>query len=195
MYKFSRVKENAAGVEAARAEASGSSPARSEALAKLLASCGDVLAEALDASHGHEVTDQSVFRGHAAKYEEEYLQDMKALGVRPAHVLTRVTEYIPEIIAYIERIIANGYAYTTDGDVYFDTVSFQREHNYAKLAPNAVGTSAAEEGEGALATGVGKRHPNDFALWKSSKAGEPVWPSPWGGGRPGWHIECSAMAG
>ena len=86
--------------------------------------------------------------------------------------------------------------------MYFDTASFSKTHSYAKLVPWAAGdTKLLEEGEGALAAGVAsgvgvsdKRNVNDFALWKKSKEGEPRWPSPWGEGRPGWHIECSVMA-
>jgi len=105
-----------------------------------------------------------------------------------------------EIIAYVEKIIGNGYAYATpDGSVYFDVAAFHgsKGHAYAKLCPWSAGNAAfLEEGEGALGARLtGKRDPRDFALWKASKAGEPQWPSPWGPGRPGWHIECSAMAG
>ena len=121
---------------------------------------------------------------------------MKALGVRPPDVLTRVTEFIPEIVTYIEKIISNGLAYATpSGDVYFDIRAFQKEHAYRKLSYNAATTAEQlAEGEGALSSGDGKKHENDFALWKASKPGEPAWESPWGGGRPGWHIECSVMA-
>lgn len=90
------------------------------------------------------------------------------------------------------------FRYESKGSVYFDTVKFDNSENhyYAKLLPEAFGDSKAlAEGEGELSEGQEKRNPTDFALWKTSKPGEPVWESPWGLGRPGWHIECSAMAG
>jgi len=127
---------------------------------------------------------------------------MAALGVREPDVVIRVTEYIPQIVDYISGIIDNGYAYARgSGSVYFDTTGFKSKghYDYRKLKPG-VDTTAEEmaEGEGALAstttTRTEKRHPNDFALWKASKPGEPSWESPWGPGRPGWHIECSVMA-
>lgn len=117
----------------------------------------------------------------------------------PPSVLTRVSEYIPENIEYVEKIVNNGYAYESNGSVYFNTVKFDQssEHYYCKLKPEAFGDSKAlEEGEGALAdSGSEKLNITDFALWKRSKSGEPAWDSPWGKGRPGWHIECTAMCG
>jgi cysteinyl-tRNA synthetase len=155
----------------------------------------DVLSKKLDDAKGASVTDQQIYREHTAKYEQEFLADMVALGVRPANVLTRVTEYVSEIIEFVQKIIKNGFAYETEGSIYFDVTAFQRSHNYGKLAPWAVGNeNIAAEGEGALAGNAsGKRSNGDFALWKASKPGEPRWQSPWGEGRPGWHIECSAM--
>jgi cysteinyl-tRNA synthetase len=99
-------------------------------------------------------------------------------------VLTRVSEYVPEIVSFCEKIIENGYAYELDGSVYFDTVKFNGTdgHNYAKLAPWSAGNvKLVQEGEGDLsANNNGKRCPSDFALWKKSKSGEPFWESPWG---------------
>lgn len=161
----------------------------------LLRVAGDWVAERLDKEQGASVTDPAVFRGHAAKYEREFLEDMDALGCRRPDVLTRVSEYVPEIIAYVQQIISNGMAYEANGSVYFDTNSFRAcGHTYGKLNPWAVGSATlAAEGESNFETSE-KRSPQDFALWKAAKPGEPSWESPWGQGRPGWHIECSAMA-
>jgi cysteinyl-tRNA synthetase len=171
-------------------EALGSNP--SITTDAILALAGDALAIQLDTELKHTVADPSIFRGHAAHFEKAFLEDMATLGVRPPTVLTRVTEYIPEIVSYVEKIVANGMAYVSpEGSVYFDTQSFRSQgHTYGKLNPWAVGSALAAEGE----PGGDKRHPSDFALWKAAKPGEPTWDSPWGAGRPGWHIECSAMA-
>ena len=170
---------------------------------ELIAVAKSVLADKLDREKGHLVTDHSVFLKHARYYEREFMEDMDALGIREPDVLTRVTEYIPQIIAFIDKIVKRGMAYQSDtGSVYLSLDAFTASgHNYRKLSPATAGTetSAAElaESEGALVGRGGggeKRNPNDFALWKSSKPGEPAWDSPWGPGRPGWHIECSVVA-
>jgi cysteinyl-tRNA synthetase len=155
----------------------------------------------LDKEKGGEVTDQSIFDAHSRKYEETFFQDCERLGIRPPDVVSRVTEVVPEIVDYVQKIIDNGFAYVAESSVFFDTEAYKKAgHNYPKLKPgeSAEETTAEEmaEGEGQLSgTKQGeKRSPNDFALWKFSKPGEPRWPSPWGPGRPGWHIECSVMA-
>lgn len=153
----------------------------------------------LDAQFGATVRDKKVFENLTRFWENEFNQDMTALNVQKPDVLTRVTEYVPEIVKFIEKIIANGYGYESNGSVYFDVSKFdsKEQHHYAKLVPEAFGdTAQLQEGEGDLSgdKGTEKRSQNDFALWKNSKAGEPAWSSPWGEGRPGWHIECSAMA-
>ena len=161
----------------------------------LLDKVGDLIANGLDAAKGSEVTDQKIFRDHAAYYENEYLEDMETLGVRLPDTLTRVTEYVPQVIDYIQKIIDNGFAYEANGSVYFDIREYTKKHSYRKLSWTSAAIKAAlDEGEGALASTEGKRCEFDFALWKSSKAGEPYWESKWGAGRPGWHIECSVMA-
>lgn len=159
----------------------------------------DPISNWLDARLGGDVTEQSIFESLPRHWENEFHKDMTDLNVLPPDVLTRVSEYVPQIVAYIERIIANGFGYAVNGSVYFDVGGFDQrdKHHYAKLVPEAYGdTKSLQEGEGDLSSDLAavKRSPNDFALWKSSKPGEPWWDSPWGRGRPGWHIECSAMA-
>ena len=171
------------------------------AAARALEEGGDVVSEWLDVSQGDSVTDQAIFAALARHFEAEFHQDMASLGVEPPDVLTRVSEYVPEIVQFIQQIIDKRFAYESNGSVYFDTAAFNGAdgHFYAKLVPEGFGdASAVREGEGELfsggSAGEEKRSANDFALWKRSKAGEPRWESPWGLGRPGWHIECSVMA-
>ncbi|MCL2111157.1 MAG: cysteine--tRNA ligase [Clostridiales bacterium] len=123
------------------------------------------------------------------KYIAEYFKDAEALGVRKASYHPRVTENIPEIIAFVEALIDKGYAYVQGGDVYYDTGAYE---GYGKLS----GQDLSELRAGArIDIDERKKNPLDFALWKSAKEGEDMhWESPWGRGRPGWHIECSAMA-
>ncbi len=129
----------------------------------------------------------------ADRYIGEYFTDAKGLGIKPATVHPRATENIDEIISIIEKLIENGSAYAAGGsdgnqDVYFATKTF---HDYGKLSHMPI--EDLENGARIDVTEV-KRDPLDFALWKAYKEGEPSWDSPWGKGRPGWHIECSAMA-
>ncbi|KAM8968371.1 cysteine--tRNA ligase, cytoplasmic isoform X1 [Sarcophilus harrisii] len=168
----------------------------------LLDKAKDLLSDWLDARLGSQVTDNSIFSKLPQFWEAEFHRDMEALNVLPPDVLTRVSEYVPEIVHFVQKIVDNGYGYVSNGSVYFDTVKFDssERHSYAKLVPEAVGDQKAlQEGEGDLSISAErlseKRSPNDFALWKASKPGEPSWECPWGKGRPGWHIECSAMAG
>src|SRR5207245_2157824 len=110
------------------------------------------------------------------------------LAVEKPTVEPKVSDHIPEIVALIERIIANGAAYASGGDVYFAVRKFD---HYTQLS----GRNLDEMEAGArVEPGDQKRDPLDFALWKAAKPGEPSWDSPWGKGRPGWHIECSAMS-
>jgi cysteinyl-tRNA synthetase len=124
----------------------------------------------------------------AQRYIEEYFQDADALNVQRAKVHPRVSEHLPEIIAMIEGLLEKGYAYQVAGDVYY---SVERFAEYGKLS----GRSLEDLQAGARVEVDERKHnPMDFALWKAAKEGEPAWASPWGPGRPGWHIECSAMS-
>ncbi|XP_072235975.1 cysteine--tRNA ligase, cytoplasmic isoform X2 [Leuresthes tenuis] len=168
----------------------------------LLENSKDLLADWLDKQFGSQVTENSIFSILPNYWEGEYHKDMEALNVLPPEILTRVSEYVPEIVEFVRKIVANGYGYESNGSVYFNTSKFDAcsQHSYAKLVPEAVGDQQAlQEGEGDLSISTErlseKKSQNDFALWKASKPGEPSWDSPWGKGRPGWHIECSAMAG
>eukprot|EP01040_Poterioochromonas_malhamensis_P007497 gene7497-8087_t len=138
------------------------------------------------------------FRALASRYEVEFLDDMKSLGVELPDVMTRVSEYVKEIIEFIAVIEKKGFAYESEGSVYFDVDKFTAAgYAYGKLSPEQIGNSKLQaEGEGALSVSVTKRSAADFALWKKTKDAEkePSWASPWGPGRPGWHIECSVMA-
>ena len=126
----------------------------------------------------------------AERYIAEYFTDAGALGVMKADVHPRATKHIGEIIALIKKLEAKGLAYAVEnGDVYFDTQAWGS--NYGKL----IGQNLEDLESGArIEVDEIKHHPMDFALWKGQKPGEPAWKSPWGMGRPGWHIECSAMS-
>ena len=121
------------------------------------------------------------------KYIEEYWKDVKGMNVREATVHPKATENIDEIIDIVSALIDKGYAYAVDGDVYFSPSKF---NEYGKLSHQPLEDL---EAGARIMVGEVKKEPMDFALWKSAKPGEPYWESPWGHGRPGWHIECSAM--
>ncbi|AGF53986.1 cysteinyl-tRNA synthetase [Clostridium saccharoperbutylacetonicum] len=122
------------------------------------------------------------------KYINEYYQDADALNIERASVNPRATEYIKDIIKFVEELIAADFAYEVDGDVYYSTKKFS---NYGQLA----GQNLEDLQAGArISVDERKKDPMDFAIWKAQKPGEPAWESPWGLGRPGWHIECSCMA-
>ena len=124
----------------------------------------------------------------AELFINEYFEDMVALNVRKADVYPRATQEVPKIIEMIAGLIDKGFAYPSSGDVYFRVT---KDPSYGKLSHRSVDQMRA----GArIEPGIEKDHPMDFALWKGAKTGEPAWESPWGLGRPGWHIECSAMS-
>lgn len=134
-------------------------------------------------AHEERISTQQV----AEKYSQMYVEDALALGVKLPHFV-KVTENMQDIIAMVKKLVDDGYAYVVDGDVYFEVSKFPE---YGKLS----GRTVEELKAGArIEVDERKRHPEDFALWKSAKPGEPAWESPWGPGRPGWHIECSALS-
>lgn len=124
-------------------------------------------------------------------YEREFTRAYNTLGVLPPSVEPRATGFVTQMVEYMQRLMDNGFAYAADGSVYFDVNAWVAAEgsDYGSLSGNRV--EEMEQGE----TGNrGKRGAHDFALWKAAKPGEPSWPTPWGDGRPGWHLECSAMS-
>ena len=144
----------------------------------------DVEDKLIDASQR---TGQSV-QALAEKYTAEYKRCLDDLGIDGINHFPKASEHMREIIEICQRLIAKGHAYATDGNVYFDVTS---DHDYGKLSHRKVEDQAAGTRD---VEAAGKKNAADFALWKAAKPGEPAWDSPWGQGRPGWHIECSAMA-
>ena len=144
----------------------------------------DVEDKLIDAARKYNTTVQAL----AEKYTREYLDCLADLGIDGIDHMPKASEHIAEIIQMCQRLIERGHAYVADGNVWFDVTS---DSDYGKLSNRKV-----EEQEAGLRTleGAGKRNPADFGLWKAAKEGEPAWDSPWGKGRPGWHIECSAMS-
>src|SRR5579884_2925525 len=124
----------------------------------------------------------------ARRYTAAYFRDMARIGVQDADVYTYVTDYIPRIIEMVQGLIDRGHAYEIEGDVYFSVPSFP---DYGRLSGR---DEEAMLAGARIEVDERKRDVRDFALWKAAKPGEPHWPSPWGEGRPGWHIECSTMA-
>ena len=160
----------------------------------------DVLLPYLDGLYGSSIdaSDHSIFTKLTRKHETRFMEDCRALNCLDPDIVTRVTEYGQSIIEFVQKIEQNGFAYaTSDGSVWFDIGAFEAADNhYARLEPwNRNDTELQADGEGALSKkSTETKSDADFALWKASKPGEPSWKSPWGPGRPGWHIECSAMA-
>ena len=125
----------------------------------------------------------------AAEYERSFTWAYNVLGCTPPTVEPRATGHVTEMIELMQELIAGGHAYDVDGDVYFDVRSFADYGALSGQRPDDMQAAGDSAGD------ARKRDPRDFALWKSTKPGEPSWPTPWGPGRPGWHLECSAMAG
>ena len=123
-----------------------------------------------------------------AKYIQAYYEDMGRLGIRQASIEPKATEHMTDIIRLTETLVKKGLAYQVDGDVYFEVAKYSAYGRLSKRRLDDMQAGARVDVD------ERKRHPMDFALWKSSKPGEPSWESPWGPGRPGWHIECSAMS-
>ncbi|WP_408911416.1 cysteine--tRNA ligase [Corynebacterium gottingense] len=123
-------------------------------------------------------------------YEREFTRAYNTLGVLPPSVEPRATGHVTQMVEYMQRLIDRGFAYASAGSVYFDVEAWVAADgsDYGSLSGNRPEDMARSE------TGAGKRGPLDFALWKAAKPGEPSWPTPWGDGRPGWHLECSAMS-
>jgi len=122
------------------------------------------------------------------KYTQAFLDDYRALGIKAPTVQPRATHVMKDIIDYIEALVKGGHAYEANGDVYFDTLSLKSYGSLSGKKPEDQKTGAR------VAENPYKRNPTDFTLWKNSKPGEPVWQSPWGEGRPGWHTECVVMS-
>ncbi len=125
---------------------------------------------------------------YSSYYAKRCLEDLEKLGVRPADIYPKASEHINDMIDMVQKLVDRGYAYVSDGDVYFSVEKFR---DYGKLSNQNMEQIKA----GArIMPDEKKKKPEDFALWKAAKPGEPKWPSPWGEGRPGWHIECSVMS-
>ncbi|MDE3119718.1 MAG: cysteine--tRNA ligase, partial [Nitrospirota bacterium] len=122
------------------------------------------------------------------KYIRAYYEDMGKLGIRQATVEPKATEHMADIVHLTDTLVKKGLAYQVDGDVYFEVGKYSGYGRLSKRKLDDMQAGARVEVD------ERKRHPMDFALWKGAKPGELAWPSPWGQGRPGWHIECSAMA-
>jgi cysteinyl-tRNA synthetase len=124
----------------------------------------------------------------AARYTKAFFEDIASLKVKPATIYPKATEHMADIIGMVQKLVDKGFAYESEGDVFYDISKFS---SYGKLS----GKNLDDLIEGArVEVNSAKKSPLDFALWKAAKPGEPFWESPWGNGRPGWHIECSAMS-
>ena len=144
----------------------------------------DVDDKIINTSNGEGVSWDTI----ANRYIDSYFEVMDVLGVQRADIYPRVSTHIDDIIAMIQTLIDKGYAYELDGDVYYSVEKFEHYGELSGRTLDDMEAGARIEVDGR------KKNPMDFALWKAAKPGEPYWESPWGNGRPGWHIECSAMS-
>ena len=144
----------------------------------------DVDDKIIERAREEDVDEESLAR----RYAEAFEADMKALGVGAPDILARATEHIPDMVAAIEGLVEQGFAYEADGNVFF---AVERFDGYGRLSGRSLADMRAGQ---RVEPHPSKRHPLDFALWKAAKEEEPSWSSPWGPGRPGWHIECSVMS-
>ena len=126
---------------------------------------------------------------YTAPFIQTFLRDLETLRIERVERFPKATDHIPEMIRLIEQLIEKGYAYESDGSVFF---SIAKDEDYGRLS--GFDLDQARQGERVASDEYGKEDVRDFVLWKAVKPGEPSWPSPWGDGRPGWHIECSAMS-
>ncbi|CAF3376738.1 unnamed protein product, partial [Rotaria sp. Silwood2] len=168
---------------------------------KLFDDCWDILSSYLDFNYSYTTNplDNEVFLKLARDYEIEFHKDMVRLNILPQHALTHVSEYVPQIVTFIEKLINKGYAYESNLSVYLDKMKLSKQHSDAKLKQDQLTHVAAlsqdkQASTTAKGTNKEKKYESDFVLWKKSKPGEPVWQSPWGPGRPGSHIGCIAVA-
>ncbi len=144
----------------------------------------DVDDKLIEAAKKNETTVQAM----SERYTREYFDVLAMLGIDGINHFPKASDNIPEIISICQKLIEKGHAYAADGNVWFDVAT---DSDYGKLSNRKV---EEQEATGRDTEVAGKRNPADFALWKAAKPGEPMWDSPWGQGRPGWHIECSAMS-
>jgi L-cysteine:1D-myo-inositol 2-amino-2-deoxy-alpha-D-glucopyranoside ligase len=127
------------------------------------------------------------------QWTEQFIEDMIALNVRPPDELPRASSAIPDIVEAVKRLVSTGHAYVEGGSVYYDLESWPDYGRLSRLSPDDMLPIANERGN--FPEDPNKRQPLDFVLWQAQAPGEPAWESPWGLGRPGWHIECSILAG
>ncbi|OIR58373.1 MAG: cysteinyl-tRNA synthetase [Amphiamblys sp. WSBS2006] len=146
----------------------------------------DILQPYLEQLYSGEQIPNEKFQDYADGWRKEFFSDMESLGVKYPDITPCVSRYIPQIVASIAQIVSNGFGYVSSGSVYFDSGAWTEKNTLKKIGSWQAGDPTEP--------GADKKASSDFALWKAAKKGEPAWASPWGQGRPGWHIECTGMA-